>query len=685
MNAIPHDTLRTLCASDLLHDLIAARCGAVTPVLSKALRAMLVAARGKKFIGGDFAGIESRVNAWLAGEEWKLQAFRDFDAGIGPDTYKLAYANAFGVSIDSITKGQRAIGKIQELACLGSDTFVLTHTGYKRIVDVELADLLWDGIEWVRHEGLVVKGVRQVVLVDGINVTPSHLVIVRNSWLAVSELVSNERFLSQALESGSANLPSCSHYFSRAEVCAGLRWRALAALLGTRCMFQIYAQGVARVARIARSRSPSRAEKTGGLTQMSSPTTSTAEDFLTEFPRALIAVITQKTTATKTTGLAAYMCGRFGGQTSATFSSISRSSTAGTSRLWNWTGKTLIRGTSRGTCGSSLAKKIKETVGRFRPCSIVSNLLKKKTERFENVYDILNSGPRNRFTIRTRSGHLIVHNCGYQGSLGAYMNMAAQKNVKINDIARVVMEQSHGSPAWLKAGEQYDKANSHYGLSANEWISLKLVVNGWRESHPKIVQSWWDRQDAAIEAVDSPGNLVRVLDGKIQYLCAEGFLWCRGPSGKLLAYAKPRLVETSEEYLVDADGEMYPLSEFTADELSMQLAAGATTWGSPTRVQVAFDGKNQKTGAWGRQYLYGGLQCNNDTQMTAREILCFAMENVELFEYPVVLHVHDELVSEVDEAFGSAEHFQELMSILPPWAQGLPLAAKAWSDVRYVK
>lgn len=99
------------------HDLIELAGYKVLPALSKGLRGAIMAERGNKLIGGDFSNIEGRLNAWFAGEAWKLEAFEAYDLGIGPDLYRVTAAELVGIAIELITKMQRQVmGKVPELA-----------------------------------------------------------------------------------------------------------------------------------------------------------------------------------------------------------------------------------------------------------------------------------------------------------------------------------------------------------------------------------------------------------------------------------------------------------------------------------------------------------------------------------------------------------------------------------------
>lgn len=100
--------LKADCADLLVDD--------VMQLTSSAIRGALIAPAGKKLVVADLSNIEGRVLAWLAGEDWKVRAFYDFDAGTGHDLYKLAYAKAFGVTPEAVSKDNRQVGKVMELA-----------------------------------------------------------------------------------------------------------------------------------------------------------------------------------------------------------------------------------------------------------------------------------------------------------------------------------------------------------------------------------------------------------------------------------------------------------------------------------------------------------------------------------------------------------------------------------------
>lgn len=100
--------IKTGCAHLLYDD--------VNAVVSSCLRGTITAPAGAKLVVADLSNIEGRVLAWLAGEKWKLDAFRAYDRGDGVDLYKATYARTFGIKPEEVTKKQRQIGKVLELA-----------------------------------------------------------------------------------------------------------------------------------------------------------------------------------------------------------------------------------------------------------------------------------------------------------------------------------------------------------------------------------------------------------------------------------------------------------------------------------------------------------------------------------------------------------------------------------------
>ena len=178
------------------------------------------------------------------------------------------------------------------------------------------------------------------------------------------------------------------------------------------------------------------------------------------------------------------------------------------------------------------------------------------------------------------------------------------------------------------------------------------IVNPWREAHPMTVKFWYALEEACMAAVANPGRVTSARS--IQFRVSGSFLMMRLPSGRLIYYYDPQILPCE------------------------------TSWGE-IKDCVTYMTVHSITKKWVRTNTYGGKLAENATQAVARDLMALAMLRVEEAGYPVVLSVHDELISEVPEGFGSVTEFERIMCGLPPWAAGLPLKAAGWRGRRYRK
>lgn len=159
-------------------DALSVMFDSVPDILSQLIRTAFVAREGSRFIVADFSAIEARVIAWLAGEEWRMKAFAE-----GKDIYCASASAMFGVPVvkHGINGELRQKGKVAELACIAEGQPVLTNHGEKPIETVTTDDLVWDGDQWVTHEGVIYKGKRTVYTYQGLTATLDHQVFINDS------------------------------------------------------------------------------------------------------------------------------------------------------------------------------------------------------------------------------------------------------------------------------------------------------------------------------------------------------------------------------------------------------------------------------------------------------------------------------------------------------------------------
>ncbi|MEA4961511.1 DNA polymerase [Lutispora sp.] len=178
------------------------------------------------------------------------------------------------------------------------------------------------------------------------------------------------------------------------------------------------------------------------------------------------------------------------------------------------------------------------------------------------------------------------------------------------------------------------------GLEEEE---LQPLVSAWRSSNPNIVRLWWDIDRAAMKAVKE--RIAAETHG-IRFSYQSGMFFITLPSGRRLAYVKPRIGE----------------NRFGSDCITYEGVGGTKKW---ERIES-----------------YGPKLTENIVQATSRDILCYAMLNLR--HCSIVMHIHDEIVIEADHRM-STEAVCKQMGQTPPWAKGLLLRADGYETDFYKK
>ena len=188
----------------------------------------------------------------------------------------------------------------------------------------------------------------------------------------------------------------------------------------------------------------------------------------------------------------------------------------------------------------------------------------------------------------------------------------------------------------------------------NEWIASDVVKLAWRSRHPKSQQLWKVCKEAAKLAIQNPGSTYpagKWLRFAVKHHASRPYLLCRLPSGNFLCYFAPR-------YHEDSDAITY-------------MGIDSTATGG-------------MYGKWQRLYTHGGKIVENICQSLAMDIMASNMADIDASGFPIVLTVHDEIVAESGSE-QSASELASLMSKVPEWLPGFPLAAAGFDCERYRK
>ncbi len=235
----------------------------------------------------------------------------------------------------------------------------------------------------------------------------------------------------------------------------------------------------------------------------------------------------------------------------------------------------------------------------------------------------------------------------YEGGVGAFLTGAATYRIDLEHLSAVawplippdVQLEASGYLDWTKK-----QRRSTFGLPDRTFMTMDALKRLWRRAHPAISSYWPELSKAVTKAILKPG--VPVQCRRVQVVCKGAWLRLILPSGHSLTYASPRL-----------EGQ-----------------------------QITYMGLSPYSRQWKRQKTYGGKLFENICQSGARDVMAWNMPLIDAEGYGILLTVHDELITEADDAPEfNADHLGSLLAGNPDWAPDMPLAAGGFEAMRYRK
>ena len=425
-------------------------------VFSELVRTAFIPSPGCQFVVSDFSAIEARVISWLAGEEWRIDAFRD-----GKDIYCETASQMYHVPVvkHGVNGELRQRGKVAELACIAKGQLVLTDQGLIPIEKVTTRMKLWDGIEWVHHDGVISKGMKRTISYGGLEATEDHVVWakVRGTYRKIQfgEAATSRSCLVQS-GSGRKAIRLAKNYFSRTSL-----FERLERMCGIDRMHGMRTKELDTAGKhdAGKNKRVSELQSAKGSSTLDGSTIHSCKTTMRESERPWVQKLWSAWNKIR-------------------FSKCNRRLPVHDQSEWDSRQR---YGNRPNRCKWELCSR-KSTMGDAPA----------KLSEPKEVFDILNAGPRHRFTV----SNVLVHNCGYQGGVGAMRQM---------DKSGTIPEEE-----------------------------LQAVVDQWRAANPKIVKLWRDYETAAKTALKENRPVKRTHG--IVFSCEGGNLFIQLPSGRRLCY-----------------------------------------------------------------------------------------------------------------------------------------------------